>query len=756
MIEMAKFRGPRWAAPTLLVAMLWSAASLGAATVAGNPAPAQPDEVPVEEVGEELVVTATRSDRPRLEVPASVTAVEMEALDDRGFFVAADELRGQPGVFFRRGEGDNDDFLFVNIRGVTGNHGNDTFLALLDGVPFVGADEEVYMTDIPYAAVSSVEIVRGPVSALYGRGAIGGAINYLTRPLANPGVGFELAAGSDGLRRGEVSANVGGAVARGLVSATWEESEGWRARNERRFGQGFLKGSIALTAASSVTGWTSYLDKSYQVGSPLPTLADGTVLAVAGGRSGSLGTASIGRDPGADRLSWTSMARWQQQLGSSAVIEATLSHRRGDDENRYDFYDAFAFDPSRNVMGFNGFASESEERTTFAGLNLAWSGGDTQLLAGLDGERTTLDERDYWTGQYGFTFECGFAFYLIEVDYTSGRVTNTDHPCFVRDQERARFAGRTRFGSAWAQVEHRFGDRLTVTLGGRYDSFSRRTDQQTGVPLEIRPRASDAEDQLAPKLAVSYRVASGHLLYASYGEGFSSNFGPYWQWDPSQYVRDTRPTKVVNVEVGAKGRRGVFDYALALFQLEQRDRLIFISNPEAETDFTAPATLITTGQLYRARGAELALRAASESGWRGELSASLVDAEWRELVIDSFGGPIDLSGRRPTGVPETMVSAAVERRVAGNWSARLAWEWYDDYAITQDNRYQGGGYDLVNLALVWEPHRLGIERLTLAATNLLDEEYDYFFGDRTAVLTAVPGVPRQLRLTARLGWPGGR
>ena len=85
---------------------------------------------------DEIVVTATRREKPLLEVAASITVQSTEELRQKGFVVGTDEFRGVPGVFFRRNEGDNEEFPSIAIRGVTGNHGNDTFLALVDGVPF--------------------------------------------------------------------------------------------------------------------------------------------------------------------------------------------------------------------------------------------------------------------------------------------------------------------------------------------------------------------------------------------------------------------------------------------------------------------------------------------------------------------------------------------------------------------------------------------------------------------------------------------
>src|SRR5690606_21910555 len=76
---------------------------------------------PSEEAGfaDTIVVTATRTERNVLDVPASVSVQEMDELYTRGFFSSPDELRGVPGVFFRRGEGDNDEYPSVTIRGVT-------------------------------------------------------------------------------------------------------------------------------------------------------------------------------------------------------------------------------------------------------------------------------------------------------------------------------------------------------------------------------------------------------------------------------------------------------------------------------------------------------------------------------------------------------------------------------------------------------------------------------------------------------------
>ena len=109
---------------------------------------------------DEIVVTATRDEKPLLEVPASITVQSTAELRQKGFVVGTDEFRGVPGVFVRRGGGDNDEFPSISIRGVTGNHGNDTFLAMIDGVPFVGPDEEVLLYEVPYGVIEQPQLCR--------------------------------------------------------------------------------------------------------------------------------------------------------------------------------------------------------------------------------------------------------------------------------------------------------------------------------------------------------------------------------------------------------------------------------------------------------------------------------------------------------------------------------------------------------------------------------------------------------------------
>ena len=699
---------------------------------------------------EEIVVTATRVERPLLEVPASITLQTTEELRLKGFNYGTDEFRGVPGVFFRRGEGDGEEFPFVTIRGVTGNHGNDTFLALVDGIPFVGPDEEVLLYEVPYPVIDSIEIVRGPMSALYGRGAIAGAVNYRTRNIGEDSGNLSLSAGTEGYSR------IGGDLERRfdngaglLVNATYEDYEGWRDNSERNLGSVFVKGEMPIGEASKLTGWLTYYDRDAQVPSVIPTLEDGTLVDVRGGDESFLGYApTYNRSEGL-----VAAVRFEHAFSDELSISVTGQARQFDSDVRLNFYDYFEFDPANNIMSVNGFASENTADVYFGEASLQWSGGRHTVIAGVSGERTSLDETDRWSGENDpfFSGECGFRFYAILIDYSTGEVTN-DSPgtsCFVRDELRTSADTTNTFYGAFLQDEVALSERLTLTAGIRYDAFEREVDFDVVGAQPVDQHAEGDADAFSPKLSLAYSVGHG-IVYGSYSRGFNSNFGPVFNWEPDRYARDEKPTTIDSFELGWKGlsddKRLIWE--LALFHLEQKDRRIFVPNPDVD----GPPTLATTGQSYSSQGLEAALSYTFGDATTLTASYTHIDAEWDDLIIaGSFGSPDqDFSGVTPQGVPENMFYAELSHTFGFGMRVGMTYEWYDDYFVDLSNSVEDGGYDLVGIyASAPVPGLKGLS-LDLSVTNVLDEEYYYYFaGSRTAATNASPGVPRLARATLR-------
>jgi len=133
---------------------------------------------------ETLVVTATRTASPLADVPASVTVIERSELQNQGSRTLFDALHGSVGVTVQGiGTGGR---KAINLRGLESRHS----LLLLDGKRLPSSNDGIgpntdYQYDwLPLEAIERVEIVRGPMSVLYGSDALGGVINLITRKSA--------------------------------------------------------------------------------------------------------------------------------------------------------------------------------------------------------------------------------------------------------------------------------------------------------------------------------------------------------------------------------------------------------------------------------------------------------------------------------------------------------------------------------------------------------------------------------------------
>ena len=279
----------------------------------------------------------------------------------------------------------------------------------------------------------------------------------------------------------------------------------------------------------------------------------------------------------------------------------------------------------------------------------------------------------------------------------------------------------------------------------------------SGARFEALPASSAGgtlcgkADAFSPKAALSWRADWGQI-YASYGRGFNSNFGPTFEWDAAQYARpESRPTTIDSYELGVKGHTADrrLTVEAAIYYTRQKKRRQIIPNPDAESDPTAPSNLIRYGDLYDSRGLEVSVTLRPADGTSVRINYSHVDPEWKKYVITGFGPPVDLSGATPIGVARNIVYIAAEQRLASWLSGRATFEWYDDYKITGNNRVEGGGYELLTLGARIAPAGWRNISLDLTLTNALDKEYYFYFGGRSNPTYATPGVPRQFRAAVR-------
>ncbi|MFP3869185.1 MAG: TonB-dependent receptor plug domain-containing protein [Desulfobacteraceae bacterium] len=140
------------------------------------------------EVIEEIAVTATRTPLATSDIPQSVTVITEEQIKASPFERVEDIIRQVPGVYNFRHYGLHTNGIVspIRMRGV----GNNRTLFLVDGVPqndnFNNAIAWVAWGYIPKDAIERIEIVRGPMSALYGSEGLGGVVNIITKKPSDP------------------------------------------------------------------------------------------------------------------------------------------------------------------------------------------------------------------------------------------------------------------------------------------------------------------------------------------------------------------------------------------------------------------------------------------------------------------------------------------------------------------------------------------------------------------------------------------
>jgi vitamin B12 transporter len=197
------------------------------AIAAATPAFAQTDtQTTTADPQDEIVVTASRSGEG-VEVrnlPASVTVIDSQALDQRETRIVSDVLRDVPGIAVNRSGGVGGQTQ-IRLRGSEGNH----VLVLIDGIeaadPYYGEYDFGTLIADPSARI---EVLRGQQSSLYGSDAIGGVINYITLSGAEaPGFTARAEGGSFGtISTAARAAGVSGGFDY-AVSGTWYHTDGY-------------------------------------------------------------------------------------------------------------------------------------------------------------------------------------------------------------------------------------------------------------------------------------------------------------------------------------------------------------------------------------------------------------------------------------------------------------------------------------------------------------------------------------------------
>lgn len=653
-------------------------------------------------VFEEILVTATRRAERIQDIPYNISAVSGARIEDANMLDSAELLRSVSGVaIVDRGPRNAGTVNSIRIRGL-----NVDGSALGDYATSAAATVSTYINDTPIFAnllikdLERVEVLRGPQGTLYGSGALGGTVRYITRKPDFDGFA--------------------GQVTGSLSSAKSSSSIGWA-------GDLILNVPLSDTFAfrfvgtrQDYPGLTDYVNVYELDANGIPVAPNGTLDP----------TASYTTVEDADTYeAWFGRvsARWQP----SDSFDVTATYTRQSDDiggrraqslgsdgfgNPYDKYEvgSIQLEPAESdteLMALEatldlGFAtltsstskydtegSSVSENTGFYAQNgwLAWYYNYPRPMASA--ERTYEDEAFVQelrlVSQNDGPLQYVVGLYYQDQDrlatqesYLYGAKAYVDAlfgfevPWITGDQDfhyilDEKFEQKAIYG----ELSYAISDRFDVTLGGRYFKNESRSESFMALPFwtdlfpELTQVVTGDEDKILFKANATYHLSDDSLAYATWSQGYrrgGANGVPtegFYAEDPAwlSYEADT----VDNFELGIKGSTDALRYNVSLFYVDWSDPQLNTSTPA--WGFFA----VQNGSKASTKGVEIELEGNLTDNLHYVVGYAYADASLSEDFLSAVGTLIAEDGAQLPGAPKHMFNIALDHTYELNESMRL-------------------------------------------------------------------------------------
>ena len=676
-----------------------------------NTALAQVDETESLSI-ENVVVTGTRQayrgEFTKLETPQSEVTIDAEVLANAGVFDLNQALDLSSSVARQNNFGGL--WNSFAVRGFVGDENlpsNYLVNGFNDGRGFGGSRD--------LSGVESVEVLKGPRAALFGRGEPGGTINLVTkRPTFEKEGEVKFSLGSFDNYRTDIdwTSPLSDAVAIRIVGF-YEDADSFRDTVETKK-EGF---SPSLVVHFNERSQLVYgLEYSHQ---EIPF--DRGVVAING---------KLGRIP---------ESRFLGEPGDDPIETDVLGHQI---EFQHDFNDTWSALVGVNyrdtsLEGFateNGFGGVDENGdlgrfrryrdydATYHVFRAELSGSfDTgglqhRVIVGMDSDKFENDQfalRDRSTPQVINVFDPVYGAYpLPPLD-----PVNTPNIDRLETQESM---------GLYIQDQISVTDKLDIRLGARFDDYKQ----------ELKNRRSNSsskysETQVSPQFGVVYHVSDALAFYAVYGENFRPLSG-------ASDENDLEPNESKSTEVGINFtlNDGALEGTLSIFDIEQSN----ISTVDA--DFGATAI----GEA-ESQGIELDLRGNITDTLSIWVSYAFIDAETKNAFNDRDFGSVVPAGSDLLNIPEQQLSLQLvqQTQLAGKALQLIGGLIYvdDRNGFFSDQDFRLPSYTTVQIAANYDVSK----SLSLRAeiNNLFDEEY---YTNSYADVWVQPGTPLNARFSA--------
>jgi iron complex outermembrane receptor protein len=627
------------------------------------------------EVLEEIVVTATRIPTDLVDLPFAAGIVYGEQVQRARQQLGLDEALGvQPGLFFQNRYNFAQD-LRIAIRGfgARANFGIRGIRIFADDIPQTLPDGQGSVDAIDLGSVQSIEVIRGPFSAVYGSSS-GGVIHLRSEDgPPRPFLSGRYNTGTYGFSEWQLKAGGQSGRLNWLVNGSSAELDGYRDHAAYRNDLFNSKFRYDFDETTSLTVLLNAVD------SPLADDPGGLTAREA---------ATNPRQAAPRNLQFNAGERLEQQTLGIAFRKAFSSGRELLLRNYYvqrDFFNRLPFDVNSNGQGgsvdldrkFAGFGAQYGWATDWAGLS-------GRLILGLDYD-AQRDHRVRYANNEGVTGEL---------------TTDQDEDVTTR--------------AVFVQQAVDLTERLALTVGGRFDEVEYKVSDRTGASGS----GQRTFREFSPMLGVNWAAGESLRLYGNLSTSFdppatTELANPY---GPTGFNPDIESQTATNYEIGLKGIvSGRLRYDLALFRIDVEDEIV-------------PFELEGSGQSFYSnagRSTHQGLEALFIVELLPGLNASAAYT-WSDFTFDEFrgaGGSV-FDGNRIPGIPEHLANLALDWSHASGffagWDLLYAGEFYADNA----NSVKTGDYlvSSVRAGFRWRADRWNFEPF-VGVNNLFDERY---------------------------------
>ena len=579
------------------------------------------------------------------------------------------------------------------------------------------------------SGIESIEILKGPKAALFGRGEPGGTINIVTkRPTFETAGHLRVSYGRFEQIRvdGDFTAPITDSVAIRLVGF-WEDADSFRNTIEtRRFG---FSPSLAVNLGEA----TRFVYELEYANQEIPF--DRGVVAV-DGELGVIPQSTFLGEPGDG-------PHEGEVLGHQVELQHDFSSR----------WSALAGFTYRDTS-LDGFSSDAElaasrQSLLVDGQTLSRQRRSRDYDASFTAVRGEI-AGEFDTGPFRHRILLGGDYDEFVNDQVFRRVRppslatnptlqelnaiNIFNPVFGQFPlvEPAPLTDRVETQEAfgfYVQNQVALTERLEVRVGLRYDDFSQEVDNRLTEAL-----FEQSDSRLSPQAGVVYKATDAVSVYAAYGEGFRQLSGTDVDGEGFQPNTTTSFEAGVKFELNDGRLLGTATY----FRVTQEN--ILVGDPDN------PFNLLAVGEA-RSQGFEFDLTGEIADGLSVFLSYAYVDAQTRNETLDlNFNLPV-AAGDRLLNIPKHTLAAQIvkdtslfNRALSVGGGILYVGERLGETATD----FELPSYTTARIFAAYEP----VEAITIRAQidNLFDEE---FFTNSFSQFWVQPGAPRTWRISAQ-------